>query len=206
MTVYIDEQRVELAGDRLAEVLAAASERLEPQGRLIVEVAVDGQALVGEQLDEHGQMAVEGREIRLRSVEPVELVVAALTDSRAGLGEARELQMQAAELLQQDEAESAMRKVAGVVGLWQQVQAAVIQSLRLTRVRLEDLDVDGQSSQQLIEQLLEQLKQVRQLLQDSDTIGLADTLAYEWPTTLERWDRMIELLIDRVREADGQPT
>ncbi len=206
MTVYIDEQRVELAGDRLAEVLAAASERLEPRGRLIVEVAIDGQALVGEQLDEHGQMAVDGREIRLRSVEPVELVVAALTDSRAGLGEARELQMQAAELLQQDEAESAMRKVAGVVGLWQQVQAAVIQSLRLTSVRLEDLDVDGQSSQQLIEQLLEQLKQVRQLLQDSDTIGLADTLAYEWPTTLERWDRMIELLIDRVREADGQPT
>lgn len=203
MAVYIDEQRVELAGDHLAEVLTAAAAHVEPRGRLIVEVAVDGQALVGEQLDQQGGMAVGGREVRLRSVEPGELVVTALNDSREALAQARELQMEAAEMLQQDDAEAAMRKVAGAVALWQQVQAAVVQSLRLTGVRLDELDVDGQSSQALIEQLLDQLRQVRQLLNDDDTIGLADALAYEWPAALERWDRMIEVLIDRIRDAQG---
>lgn len=200
MAVYIDEEKVEVTGDKLAEVLTAASEYLAPHGRLVVEVSVDGRSLVGEEIGEQAAMEVGDCEIHLRSVEPVVLIVAALNDGREALATARDLQMQAAELLQQDEAEPAMQKVAAAIAMWQQVQTAVIQSLGLTSVRLEDVDVDGESSDALIARLLDQLTQVKQLLTDDDTIGLADALAYEWPQTLERWDRMIELLIERVRE------
>jgi hypothetical protein len=199
MAVYIDDEPVELEGEHLSGVLAAAQAYLRPRGRLIVEVSVDGRPVVGEQLDAQAALSVAGSEVRLASASPEELVCAALEDARAALAEARDLQMEAAELLQQDDAGAAMRKVAAAVTLWQQTQEAVMQSLRVTDVRLEDLRVDGRGSDELIQELIDQLKRVMELKVHNDAIGLADALAYEWPRTLEAWDRMIEQLIDRVR-------
>jgi len=47
MAVYLDDEAVALEGDDLGGVLASASERLKPSGRVVVEVEVDGQKLVG---------------------------------------------------------------------------------------------------------------------------------------------------------------
>ncbi len=202
MAVYIDDQRVELDGEHLSGVLAAAREYLRPSGRLIVEISVDGRPVVGEQLETQAELSVTASEVRLASAAPSELVCSALADARCALAQARDLQMEAAELLQQDQTQPAMQKVAAAVALWQQAHEVVVRSLRVTEIPLDELQVDGRPSRELVQELIDQLKHVRQLVTDADAIGLADALAYEWPQTLEAWDRLIEQLIERL-QADG---
>lgn len=202
MAVYIDDQQVELSGERLSGVLAAAREYLRPRGRLIVEISVDGRSVTGEQLETQANAPVSDSEVRLASAAPDELVCSALDEARTALDQARDLQMAAAELLQQDQTQPAMKKIAEAVILWQQTQEIVIQSLGLTGIALDELRVDGRPSRELVQELIDQLRHVRQLVTDQDSIGLADTLAYEWPQTVELWDRLIEQLADRVR-AEG---
>ena len=68
---------------------------------------------------------------------------------------------------------------------------------------LDRISVDDRPATELINDLIEQLKAMRQLLVDGDTVALADVLAYEWPDTVDQWQALIAAII---RQIEQEPT
>jgi len=198
MAVFVDDEPVYLTGQDLGSILAAAREHLAPEGRVVVDVAVDGQSLSGEQLEEPGQVDTSGAEVRLYTADPRQLAVETLTQVKGRLSDAASLHERAAELLQQDQASEGLKQVAESIEVWLQTQQAVQHSATLLGFDLNTLEIDGKPMAQLTSELAEQLRGLKDMLNSGDTVALADALAYEWPETVELWSRVVQGLIDRI--------
>lgn len=204
MAIFLDDKPVQLEGGDLESVLATASARLGERGRVVVEVQLDGLAIVAGNYAEHQCTSVSDAELRLYSADPHELAVTTLQQVKAHLDQARQAQLQAAELFQQDKQAQALEQVIHVIEVWQQVQQAVLHSVQLLRIDVDEKQVDGQTVVELTDSLIKQLKGLHELLTSVDTVGLADVLAYEWPQTADRWERLIVELIGWIEQQDNE--
>jgi hypothetical protein len=201
MPTFLDDQPVDLSGPDLAHVLSQAQQRAQAVGRVIVEVQVNGEALVGEELQNRGGAPVAGAELRLYTAEPRELALATLEQLGPMLADARVAQAEAADLLRRDEAAEAMKRIAQAMSVWQQSQQAVQSCTTLAGVDLSERTVEGQPIRAFTEALLNQLRGLRDQLAAGDTVALADSLEYEWPEMTDRWERLILELRGWIGEA-----
>ncbi len=204
MTVYIDDEPVDVAGTDLDSVLAEARRRLEPEGRIVVDVELDGQRLDSVQLAQQRRSNVDRLQVRLTTCDPRALATTTLHQVRHELETARQEQTEAAELLQQDKQSEAVERIASAVNRWQHTQQAVVGASGLVGIDVNDLMVADQSAQAVIGELIEQLRGLRGLLAARDSVGLADVLLYEWPQTIDQWDRLVGAVIDAIQDADHQ--
>lgn len=198
MTVFLDDEPAALDGDTLATLLASAQEKLEMDGRVVVEVRVGDRTLVGDDLAQDAAKPLGDEEVRLYSADPRTLAGDTLRHVRDRLEQARDTQQQAAQHLQRDEAGDGLTRLGELVAVWQQTQQAVVFSAGLVGIPLDELDVDGQSVVDLANELLEQLRSLKEHVTHPDTVALADALAYEWPAVLEKWHSLVSLLIERI--------
>lgn len=198
MAVYLDDQAVALPGESLGAVLRSATEQMQRDGRIVVEVQVDGRPLSGEQIAEQSAAAVAGAEVRLYSADPAALAVDALEQVRTRLAGVRQAQQQAAEAFQQDRGNDALARLGEAIDGWLRSQEAVTMAADLVGIDLVTLDVDGRPGAELMTGLIEGLQGLKDAVVRGDTVQLADALAYEWPTLVDAWDRLIESLVDRI--------
>lgn len=197
MPIHIDDQPTTLAAASLRDLLAAARDQLAPAGRVVVEVRVDGESITGPALDDD-QPTNTTSDIRVYSAKPSELVVGVLEDVRTGLADSQKLQQQAAELLQQDEPARAMDLVKQSIDAWLQAQQAVGQSAQLLQLDLDAIRVDDQSVLERMNELIENLTELKDTVVAGDFVSLADALQYEWPEITERWDTAIGAIVKHV--------
>ncbi len=122
MPVFLDDQAVDWPARTLAEALDAASRHTGDSDRIVTDVYLDGQALMGSELDDNRDTDITEAQVRLYSADPAELAVTTLEQVRGRLDEARRLQSNAAELFQKDQPAEAIQCVADAAGAWQQVQ------------------------------------------------------------------------------------
>lgn len=200
MAVYLDDVSVELPGESLGAVVMAANRRLAAEGRIVVEVEVDGDALGGDTLAQRQQEQVAGHELHLRSASPRELALTVLDGARTRLDDARRVQSDCAELLQRDQAPEALSRYNEAIAAWLQVQEALRNTSQLLQLSVEGLAVDDRSAAQMLQGLVRSLVEIKRMLKDGDTVGLADALAYEWPDITDRWDRLLGELMRRIEE------
>lgn len=200
MAIYLDDEAVELAGTDLANVLLAAQQHLAPDGRIVVEVQVDGTSLSGDELEQQGGRDVARTELRLYSAHPAEIAAETLEQVRYRLAAVRQSQSDAADMLQQDRAAEALQKVAHAVEGWMQAQQAVSMAAGLTDIDLNQLTVDQQPVSAITDAVVTALTQMKEMLAAGDTVAMADALAYEWPEHVDAWDRLVEQLL---REIEG---
>ena len=202
MTIYLDDKPVELAGDNLDTLLSAAKDQLAPTGRVVVEVQIDGEVIAGNDLDQCQDAPASASELRLYSANPSSLAITTLQQIRELLEDARNAQNQAAELFQQDKQDEAMQQVVAAIGVWQQAQQVILQSVQLLNIDIESKSVDGQSVAEITNSLIEQISDLKDLLVSNDTVGLADVLAYEWPENINHWQLFITELIGWIENSD----
>jgi hypothetical protein len=195
MRVFLDDQAVDLPGPNLGALLDDARRQLANGGRVVVEVAIDGLKLAGDQIDARRAEDASQQEVRFTSADPKALAVETLRQVRVRLSDAETLQQEAADLLQQDSPEEALQKVGQSIEAWLQVQQAVLQSTVLLGLDLDQVQVDGEPAHHLTSQALEQLQDIKAFLQANDTVALADALQYEWPETAAKWGRLIDQLV-----------
>jgi len=196
MTVYLDDQPVPLTGDRLADVIAAATARLQPAGRMVVEVQLNGQTLAGDSLTQHAAAPLAGdADLRLYSADPHQLARQVLEQVRGELLAQQPVIERAADLLRQDKAAEAFGLVTQTNEVWLATMQAVQQAAPMLGVDLVKLEVDGRPFTAAAGELLTSLRQFKQQLTDQDTAALADTLGYEWPRLIEQWDAVIGKVI-----------
>lgn len=200
MAVYLDNKILDVSSDNLDSVLQEVALHLAGLGRVLVEVKLNGRALVGDELDQREKEPLGDAELRLISTDPHDLAVSTLQHTHSRLDDAGHAQSQAADLLQQDQTEAAMDQVGEAIQAWLQVQQAVQQSAGLIGINLDEKTIDGEPITQLIQNLVDQLKQLREVITASDLVGLADALAYEWPETIGQWHRLVEELIGWIQQ------
>lgn len=199
MPIFLDGQPVDFPGATLGAVLDVAQQRLSQAGRMLVEITLNGETLIGAALDTRRETPVMGVQVNLESADPHELAEGVLEQVRAALADAREAQKQAADFFQQDQSDKAMAQIGHAIAVWQQVQEAVLHSSQLVRMDLNAKEFEGRPMTDLTNALLTQLKSLRDLIGAGDTVALADSLAYEWPEMTDRWDRMIGEMTGWVR-------
>ncbi len=198
--IHIDDQPSTIAAGSLRELLAAARDQLAPDGRVVVEVRVDGQAITGPALDDD-QPTNDASDIRVYSARPGDLVVGVLEEVRTGLAESQQHQRRAAELLQKDEPAEAMDLVRQSIDGWLQAQQAVGQSAQLLQIDLDQVRVDDQSVLERMNELIARLIELKDVVVANDFVALADVLTYEWPAITERWDAALGAIVKHVEQA-----
>ena len=201
MTVYLDDEAIEVPPGDLDCALEAAAKKLASSGRLVVEVRLEGQELVGDDLDQRRHDPVDQSELRLYSADPRQLALTALQETLIELDTVGQAQSPGCRLTATRPREQAMHEVGAAVNTWIRLQQALSQSIELLGISLDQVSIDGVSTVDLIGGLAEQLKQLRGLLEARDVIGIADALAYEWPQSVDQWGQLIQALIDRARES-----
>lgn len=202
MPVYLHDEPIDLTAATLGQLVHAANAKARESDRIVVEVQVGGEALSGEAL---GTRATEpfdsALEYRFLTATPAALAVETLHQVRDRLGEAAAMQEQAATAFQRDEPRAGFQTMSEVMGAWLQVQQAVLNAAGLCGVTLDTIEIDGEPMSTLTEGLIAQLGELKEMVAAGDSVALADAMAYEWPETARRWDRMVEVLIERVQAA-----
>lgn len=203
MAIYLDEQELAVEATSIKDVIQAANAQALSLGRIVVEITLDGQVIPANELEtRQAELLPTGKDVHLVSSRPSELAIDTLNQCTLALDEARSATSEAAQLLQQDKVTAAIEQIAKSVGIWQQVQAVVSQSTQLTGIDLNTRQLDGEPINDIIQQHVGHLTELRDLLQSRDTLGLADVLTYEWPGVLDRWQQLICEMITWIEQED----
>jgi len=198
MAIFLDDEPVQLSGDNLGELIVSATRQLADEGRVVVEVMLDGNVLNAEELGKSQHEAMTDSEVRLTSADPSALAVATLCQVRDQLPLASSLHEQAAESLQQDNPADALKLLAEAISVWMQTQEAVLGSAGVVGLGLDEVKVGDEPMSGFTDELIKQLHGLKDLITAGDTVALADTLAYEWPPIVDRWDALIGELIQKI--------
>ena len=199
MKVIIDDQPVELPGSNLSEIIGAARQHLESDGRIVVEVERNGDILQGDALAAALTQPVEDQTIHLISARPADLAVMVLEQVKAQLDEISEWQQHAVTGFQEDQPKEAFELIGQCVQGWLAIHEAVSNITDLVALDLAGIHTDSGSAVEYIQKLAEQLKTLKQLLTDQDVITLADVLAYEWPETIDNWYDLTIAIIEHIQ-------
>jgi hypothetical protein len=198
MSIFLDDEPVQLAGANLAELIASASKHLADDGRVVVEVMLDGSVLNADEMGQRRNSPLDDAEVRMVSADPRALAVSTLYQVRDLLPKATQLHEQAAEFLQQDNPSEALKLLAEVIEVWLQTQEAVLGSAGVVGLSLDAVKVDDVPMSDFTDELIKMLQGLKDLIVAGDTVALADTLAYEWPPIVDRWDELIGVLVEKI--------
>jgi hypothetical protein len=200
MATYLDDQEIKL-GMELGVVLDAARDRLSAAGRVVVEVQLEGKTLGSDALAGQRELNLAGSELRIYSADPRELAITTLVAVREQLAEGRTAQVEAADLFQQDQFGPAMKRLGQAMEIWNHTPEALTKSAMILNFSEQQIAPDGRTLAQLSSALVVSLRNLRDLIDAKDTVGLADALAFEWPQILDHWDHAAQELIHQAEEA-----
>ena len=200
MKIYMDDQLQDLDAATVGGAIDEVSDIAARNGRMVVELTINGENMSGEMLEAIlDRIGVDGDELRMVTADPCELAVDVLGQIRGTISEIMGLQQEAADLLQQDDTSAAFEKLGQLISNWLNVQQAISQSTSLVGLKLDDIEVEGSPVSDLTNELLEQLRTLKELIEGKDMITLADVLEYEWPEVSEKWDKLAANLSEKMK-------
>lgn len=191
MRITLDEQPCDLTVNSVGEAIAAAADIAESNGRLVVEIYVDGEKLNDEALGEQQRMSKAADEVRMISVEPRQMVRQTLLDAVELLETIGSTQRTAAELLQQADESSGFELLGEALEMWIIVQRATLQSAQLLSLDLDSVRTAEMTMLEGIEQLNGHLVNLRGALKTRDSVSISDTLLYEMPEVITAWEQLL---------------
>ena len=194
MQILLDENVCDVAADTVEEAIAVCADLVEAQGRMIVDVHVDGARWSEEELASTENQNTTAQVVELTSADPAQLVLQTFQDAAEALTNADELQQEAAQLLQSDQRTICMDKMGEALSIWLSVQQAIVKGSQVIGLQLDEVTVDGTPIVTSIVQLNEQLRMLRTALEQDDQIALADSLLYEFPDIVREWQGILEHL------------
>lgn len=194
MQVLLDSDPCELKAQTVGEAIAAAATLAQTQGRLIIDVIVDGLRLSEQQLDSAEQNDATADTVEFITAEPKELVLQTFEDAAEALTDADTLQKEAAELLQSDQSIICMDKLAEALSIWLTVQQAIVKGSQVVELQLDSISVKKIPITESIARLNENLQLLRSALQQDDQVAVADALLYEFPDIINEWRTILEHL------------
>lgn len=203
MPIFVDDIKLDVDAETLEDAIMAAKERLDAAGRIIVEISIAGEALVGDDIEAHLNDFIGDTDVRLASADPAAEAISALQQIHAHLAEAAKVQSEVADLLQHDKEAEAMTTMGNSLTVWQQTSQGIAQCAAMMGVSLETLKVDGKTFGDLTTQLKLRLNELYEYLTSRDTVAVADTLAYEWPELISQWQAVVDEVIKSIEQSNA---
>lgn len=203
MRVSLDRNPITTDARTIGEALRAAADQVEPAGRLIVDVIVDGHRWTDTELTSATMLAGEASELDLVSADLRSLVIETLGDVAGALTEADAAQRSAAELVQSDRIVEAMEPLGRAIGIWTQARDVLVQSASLTGLDLAAITCGDATVGAAAEELGAHLRTIRTALEEDDPATLSDTLLYDMPAVVVQWREIIDLIAERIRGETG---
>lgn len=181
-------------GSTLQEVIDQARAGLNGE-RIVVSVAVNGEAYAEAALAEALDVPVPPEaQVDLETGGRAEIAAAALRSVAEELDGLALRQPEIAEQLSAGQTADAIRQVGEVVQVWVACQTAIVQGSGLLGRNLTALEVNGQVVEARLTDLVERLRELRDVLEAQDLVLLADLLHYELPALCHEWrDTLLDL-------------
>lgn len=185
MKAFLDDRKIDAGTPTLADVLTEGAAMAEEEGRIIVEVSIDGQEVAGDELESPSDTDLGDAEVRLVSADPAALAAQALSDAATQLSQTRERQTQCASLVQVGKITEAMSMMEGCLSDWQMARTVVDTVTQLTNVTAKTAD-------DTIEDLAAKLDELKSALTGQDWATVADLLAYDLDEQVTSWTAMLD--------------
>lgn len=192
MQILLDQVPCELDAATVAEAVLAAAALARSQGRLIVDVSVDGTRWT----EELSAPSAPASIVALTSAQPTVLVRETFAQAADALAEADSLQRAAAESLQSDRGLAAMDMLAGAMAIWEGVREAIVNGSAIGGL---NLDAQGAGLDAAVALLHGKLDALRGALHQGDLVAVADVLLYEFPEVVARWRALLGELQQQVQ-------
>jgi hypothetical protein len=138
--------------------------------------------------------------VEFDSASPCDLAREAVRAVAALLGDAAQLQQDAAAKLSAGATGKAMELLLGCLNMFKTAQEAISQAVQLTRIDLNQLAVEDRQAGELIAELAGQLATTRTALESRDFAMLGDLLSYEFPAATLRWQAILAALDEAMGE------
>lgn len=191
MRVMLDGQCVVEQADSLRDALAAASNRAEELGRLILEVNADGEPLPPQSLEAPEDHSGSIGELALVSADPQAFALNILHESADAVDQTLKLQVDAANKMEQGEPQDSFEALSAGLSMWDMVQQAIARTREIAPPAEAQLAARVDDH---ITQLRDQLLSVRGSIESQDWAALGDTLRFDladlgtsWSSLLREW-------------------
>lgn len=193
MPVTVDHQPLQIETLGLKTVGQVLS-HLQQQDRLVVNVLIDGQEPDLNKLNSIRQSAINGHTLFIETAEPREMAIEVLEAVEHQINEADRLKADAIEMLHANQLFGAMQKLSGCFTTWQNAEESIGKIARLLRIELARIDIDGTPFDQILCGFGQQLRSIKQALENRDFVGLCDTLTYETTETSAQWRKALQAM------------
>jgi hypothetical protein len=199
MRIVIDDQPCKITAGAYIKAVNAAAAVVQERGRMIVEVAIDGEPVELCDLEKFdaNRQSTKTSEIQITTADPIELVGQVLKDAAAALEEADAQQQSAAESIQAGKLPQAMQSLSIALGIWSSVQQALAVGAQVPGLDLM-VELASDHHQQAVERLNTHLRAIRSALETRDPVGISDTLLYDLPDVVVQWRSLLHELRQRL--------
>lgn len=189
MRLYLDDAL--LTGDaplNLTEALELAKPQAAERGRIIVEVWTDGARVADNELARlSGDARMNAGELRLVTEDPRAVVKQALEETASSLEAMRDVHLEASDLIQSGNPETAVELVGRIAAVWDGVRQTLDEGGRLIDTRFDEME----GAAAAIGSLTVRLSGLARAIDRKDWVALADDLAEELPQEATRWAALL---------------
>lgn len=186
MKATLDGHDLTLERPSLAAAIEAAALRAREQGRIVVEVRVDGQPVEANAIDHASDEPLGDKHVEMISTDPASLVRVTLFDAADAMDGSQDEHAACAEMIHRGEITQAMGALAQLLATWQAVREAIIQGGAAMGQNLAAYAGEGKLNERT-EALSKQLDALKRAVADDDLPALADLLEEDLRTEAGLW-------------------
>jgi hypothetical protein len=190
MRILIDGNDSGLTAETVPEALEHGMNAVDSSGRIVVEIALDGNPLDGDQLENGAYENISAETITMISLAPNELLLATFELGRNAIEAAQKHFHSAAEMIQSGNDANAMNELHEGIELWCTIDQTVFREA-VPRIADFSGDQTPDGLERHVNELKEALESIRTAIESSDFAGLSDALMYEFPETSAGWSTFL---------------
>lgn len=197
MRIFLDNQPCPVDATSLGEAILVVNDLAEENGRLVVEVHVDGSLLSEQELQEETRLESTPERVELKTTTALALLSETFASAAEAILEAEAVQTNAAKLLQGGTLLEGMKHLSIALGTWMEVHEAVVKGLLLAGEDPDSLQIDNVRLIDASSSLQARLSDLRAAITDQDSSAICDCLLYEFPEVSEAWGTLLRGLAQR---------
>ncbi len=205
MHVYVDDNPYavsDLPAKTLRQIAQEIRQNLPAQKRILVAIYTDGQLVPPGELDVAlDSPSTKYERVDFQTAEPQILAREVLKQARALVAEVAPVCEQAGEMLSSGQTGRAMEMLGSCFAVWNQVQESMSRSVDLLGLDLSKLQIEGKKADELLSQFADQLRHVKEALENRDYVQLSDILQYELQDVAPRWQGLLDQLVQQIDKA-----
>ncbi len=190
MNIWIDDTQLESAAD-LDTALEQARLHAESQGRLIVDILVDGQPATDAFFDEDASDLPPISELRFTTANTAALVNDTIDTAIESIDLLKADQQAGALQIREGDMDNAMQSLRAIMEGWQAMRDIVDQITQVTDLDINTLSVNQQPATEIVNKLSKSLEDVRETLKNEDWSLLGDTIEYDLNELADQWSTLL---------------